>query len=753
MTKARQIRTLSLAALATVIPGTLCAQRDTAGRSEAEARGGQRSPALAVRRATGAMRLDGHLDETDWARADSIVDFRQREPIDGAAASERTVVKVIRDAEAIVIGVRAEDRDMNGLRAAQLRRDADLTADDNVTLLIDSFHDRRTGFVFRTNPNGAMWDGQIAGVDNTNANWNGLWDVAVTRDAGGWTAEFRIPLSTLRFRSGAGATFGFNVRRFISRKNEEVLWQSWGRTQGFLQQLNEGELTGLGVLERARNIELRPYALARAVATSRDSSGARIAEGFADGKLGLDVKSAISPTLTIDATVNTDFAQVEADRQIVNLTRFPLFFPEKREFFLESSGIFDFGTPSRAQLFYSRRIGLDTLGDPVPILGGARLYGRVGAWTLGAIDTRTGGADQANDALVRVKHDLLARSFIGAMAMQRSGPGVHGTERAGGIDVDLPLVVRGFNIEPSFWLAATQTPGVRGTPVAWRYGTDMPNDLFDNFVSLYRIESGYHPRLGFVRRTGIWETTGHINFQPRPGVLGIRRLDLTIPIPTWDIIADERGSVARPRDWQTANFEWRFLGGTFQSGDQFEANLQRFMDAPAEAFEIFRDVSIAPGRYWWTRGELQYSTSPRRPLSVSSQVSWGDFYDGRNTELRLNVAWRGGAHVILGADIDRNDARLAGGRFTAVQTSVRAEYAFDTRADLLLFLQYNNEENRFDIQSRVHWIPALGDELYIVWNSGYATGALARFRFPSRDALSRPLNGAIVIKLVHRLVK
>jgi hypothetical protein len=519
-------------------------QRDTAGHA-----------ALRVARATEALNLQTVAMEAVWSRADSLTDFRQREPLEGAPASERTVVKVVRDGDAVYIAVHAYDRDPAAIRATQLRRDADLSSDDNVTLLIDSFHDRRSAFLFQTNPNGAMWDAQFTGVDILDQNWNGIWDVVVARDSTGWIAIFRIPFSTLRFRSGAGAAFGFNVRRFIRRKNEETLWRGWGRTQGLYQLLAEGDLVGLGILERRRSVALRPYFLARAVAPEHDSVGARLTQGFLGGKGGIDAKMALTPTLTGDLTINTDFAQVEADQQVINLTRFPLFFPEKREFFLESSGIFAFGTEGRAQMFYSRRIGLDTLGVPYPILGGARATGRIGAWTLGVLDARTGGLDQANDAVVRVKRDLLDRSYVGAMLIDRAGPGVGGGQRSGGIDLDFPLVVRGYNVEPSFWIAGSQTSGVGGTPLAWRYGTDFPNDLFDNFVSLYRIDSGYAPPLGFVRRTGIWETTGHIDYMPRPGWLGIRQLDFEAPIPSWDIIADVSNSptaLTDSRTWQTA---------------------------------------------------------------------------------------------------------------------------------------------------------------------------------------------------------
>jgi len=545
---------------------------------------------------------------------------------------------------------------------------------------------------------------------------------------------------------------GFNVNRFIRRHNEEVLWRSYGRAEGLLQLLHEGEVAGLLGLGRGRRLELRPYALARATSNDHDLSGASLGGGDLSAKAGLDAKVAISPTLTADLTANTDFAQVEADSDAINLTRFPLFFPEKREFFLESSGIFDFGTAERAQLFYSRRIGLRE-GEPVPILGGARLYGKAGRWTLGALDARTGRGDEANHLILRVKRDVFARSYIGAIAMDRSGPGVTAAaERALGFDVDLPLVVQGKNLEPSFWIAGTRVPGIPGTPVAWRLATDYPNDLFDNFVSLYRIQSGFSPTLGFVRRTGIWETTGHLDFMPRPNVLGIRQLDLLFPIPSWDIIADESGSLLRSGSWQTAEFELRPLGGTFQSGATFEINVQRFLDAPTDSFQIFRGVSIAPGRYWWTRGELQYFSPPGRTLALGTVMSFGDFYDGSNTEVTLTGTWRGGGHGILGASMTRNAVRLRGASFAADQASGRFEYAFNPRTDLLAFVQYNNEAQRVDFNLRFHWIPVIGDDVFVVWNSGYTTDPLASRRFPNPAVLGRPLNGGLAVKVVHRFV-
>jgi hypothetical protein len=710
----------------------------------------QDSP-IRASRITQAVRLDGHLTESFWSSADSIFEFRQREPAEGAACSERTVVKLVRDQDALYVGVRAYDSDVHGIRATQLRRDADLSSDDDVVLLIDSFHDRRSGFVFRTNPNGAMWDAQFTGVDDVDENWDGIWDVAVSRDSRGWTAEFRIPFRTLRFRSGGNGTFGFNVRRFIRRKNEVALWRGWGRAQGIYRLIYEGEVGGFEDLHRGRDLDLKPYVLGRAIEADHDALGNSLGGGDLTAKAGLDAKFAVTPTVTSDLTVNTDFAQVEVDEQVINLTRLPTFFPEKRDFFLESSSIFDFATPTRVQPFYSRRVGLSDSGEVIPIVAGGRVYGKAGSWVLGFLDAQTGGGTRTNDLVLRVKHDLLDRSYIGAIGVQRLPTG-QGAERVGGVDVDLPLVVGGLNLEPSFWMMGSHTPAAPGVPLAWRFGTDFPNDLFDNFISLYRIDAGFNPTLGFVQRTGIWETTSHIDFMPRPHLLGIRQLDLLFPLPSWDIIADVAGSLFHSRDWETATFEWRPLGGDFQSGAHFEVNVQRFFDAPPDTFAIAPGVPISPGRYWWTRGELQYQMSPSHPLSLGALYSWGDFYGGKDTELDLQGDWRGGGHVILGATLSNSHVTLPSGQFTATLVTGRFEYAFNTRTSFLGFMQYDNQSERMDFNLRFHWIARIGDDLFVVWNSGYTTDDSAPHRFPSFHTLSRPLNGAFVVKAVHRFV-
>ena len=517
------------------------------------------APVIQLRRvAASAVQLDGHLDEIEWSRADSISDLRQRDPTNGAPASERTVIRILATPDALMIGVRAYDASPGEIRATQLRRDADLDVDDHVMLLIDSFRDNRGAFLFGTNPNGARFDAQLDGSEEGNSNWNGIWDVKATRDSLGWTAEFRIPFSTLRYHA-AETTFGFNVARVIRRRNEESLWQSWGRTQGLSLLLNAGEIRGLPPLARGHELELRPYLLGRGEMNGYDLAGNRTTDGGVSAKVGLDAKLAVTPTLTADLTLNTDFAQVESDQQLINLTQFPLYFPEKREFFLESSGLFQFGNTERAQLFYSRRIGR-LGGAEVPISGGARVYGKVGPWALGLLGARTGKGEEATDIVVRAKHDLFDRGYVGMMATQRAAAGGAGAERSAGLDIGVPLIWKEQNVEPSFWAAGTRVPGVRGTATAWHAAVNAPNDMFDLYLSLDRIDRGFQPTLGFVREDGILETSGYLNIMPRPHWRGVRQLDFKV-LPSWEIISDAHGSLLRASDWQRAEFEWRPLRG------------------------------------------------------------------------------------------------------------------------------------------------------------------------------------------------
>lgn len=752
------------AALALVAAGAAGA----AARAQGPAAPPAAPPAVAFTRAP--LRLDGVLDEPAWAAADSVVDFTQRDPVEGAPASERTVVRFVGTAEGLWVGVRAYDRDPAGIRHAQLRRDARLGTDDSFTLMLSPTGDKRTGFLFSVNPNGARYDAEIVSFEGENDEWDGIWDARARITADGWQAELLVPWQTLRYEPGADA-WDVNLQRFIRRKNESALWRAWRRGEGIRFLERAGTLRGLaaagaalpGGLPRRALAELRPYAAATARVADRaydDGAGGRVLRGGALlGDVGLDAKLAPSPTLTLDLTANADFAQAEVDRQIVNLTRFPLFFPEQRPFFTEGAGIFDYGRRRETQLFYSRRIGRAADGAPAPLLAGARLSGRLGRQQVGVIATRTGGDVQATDLVARVRRDVLGRGYVGAMATARDAP--TGSTPAGGVDFNLPYIVRGQNLVLLGNLAADGGP-VPGDPTYARFVVDYPNDHADIAVRVDRVGAGFAPPLGFVQQAGVVRYSGQTELTPRPDAmgplaaplraLGVRRLSFN-PLG-WSYVQRLGGGLSNSR------FVVRPLGAELESGDSFELNLVRVDDAPDEAFELFPGADVPAGRYRWHRAELEVGLSEARPLSGDVTVSVGQFYAGRSWEAEGALRARLQPHLLASVEYQRSAIRLpAGGadgaeraertpplRFAAQTARARVDVAASPRLGTTLFAQWDNESERIALNARLRWTTSPGSDAYLVWNSAWPSdlpGGLSRV--PWR----RPAGGALVAKYVR----
>ncbi|MBI1723788.1 MAG: carbohydrate binding family 9 domain-containing protein [Gemmatimonadetes bacterium] len=694
-------------------------------------------------RASEPIRLDGVLDEPAWLAADSITDFRQQEPEEGAPARERTVVRVLTADAGIYIGLWAY-QDPSRIVRSHLRRDADLEEDDFFAFLFDPQRDHRSAYAFAVNANGSMADGEVKGPEDVALDWNGIWDARALITDDGWVAEIFVPWQTLRYRHRGGA-WGFNVIRGIRHRNEYVLWRSWQRQRGFFYLPEEGTLEGLGELPRRRLVETRPYisstgSLAERVyrAGGTDSVTAASAAAVA---LGLDAKVAVAPTLTLDLTVNTDFAQVEADRQVVNLTRFPLFFPEKRPFFLEASDIFDFGQEERVQLFHSRRIGLASGGTPIPISWGARLTGRAGPERIGLLATRTAGDEDALDLATRFKHDAFTRGYVGGMITAHGGPGVRGARLAGGADFEFPLLVRGQNLIPTALMAWSRDSAGAPARSAWRVFLDYPNDHADHFLAVSRIENGFDPALGFVRQDGIWRHTGALRFFPRPHRWGIRRLLFTVL--QFDINTTLNGEL------DNSSYQVRPFGAQFEGGGEVALTLQRFEEVvppivtPGDSFEIFPGTVVLPGRYEWSRAELSLESSTGRPVQAEVQFSAGDYFSGTATEVESQVTVKVAPHFIGAAEWAVQRIRLATGRFTAQAVSVRLDVAANPRLAGAAFLQWDNESERLAVNARVHWIPRPGSDAYLVWNSAWPTGLGRGIPW------QRPLRGALVGKLVY----
>ena len=697
----------------------------------------QPSP-VRVARTSDALRLDGVPDEPAWLSADSITDFTQQEPAEGRPATERTVVRILSAPRGLYVGLWAYDTRPDAIRHAQLRRDADFDSDDSFSILLDPLHDNRSGLVFTVNPNGAVQDAEVVSFEGDNEEWDGVWDARSRISASGWTAEVFIPWQTLRYRPD-NDRWGANFRRVIRRTNERVLWRAWRRTEGLLYMPAEGTLAGLSALPGRAPAELRPYAATTGAMRERtyrpDGSDSVVALGDATAKVGLDAKVALSGALTLDLTANTDFAQVDVDRQVVNLTRFPLFFPEKRPFFLESSGLFAFGQEGRQQIFYSRRIGLAADGTPIPLVAGARLTGRAGRERIGLLAVRTGGTEDAWDFVARARHDVTATGFVGAMLTTRFVPARGAPSVAGGVDFDVPLLVRGQNLVILGFASAQHDS--TGAPVggAARFGIDYPNDRWDNFIGVNVTGAAYAPPLGFVLESDVIRHTGHVDFFPRPGRWGIRRLHFTFI--EWDITTRLDG----PRSH--AAFVVSPLGGELESGDQFAVTLQRFEDAPNAPFEIFPGDTIAAGHYWYNRAEVSVQSSAGRPVGLDLTASAGAFYAGTGTEVAAALTVRTEPHFITNLEFEQQDVHFLASRFIARSTRLRFDVAASPRLSGTCFVQHDNASRRLGLNVRVHWIPNPGSDLFLVWNSRWPTGLSGGIPW------SRSERGQLTGKLVY----
>lgn len=671
--------------------------------------------------ADGRINVDGSLDEPAWAQAIPATGFRQREPFAGEAATEITEVRILYDDETIFVGVNARDRFPNNIISRILERDRVMETgfnglqfggDDAVAIIFDPFHDHRNGVIFATNPNGAEFDALLTDEGREiNLDWRGVWSVASARTSEGWVAEFAIPLRTLRYPAESSEPWGFNVYRVIRRKNEEVLWHSWSRNnEGFERVSRAGHLHGLGNLPRlSANLEVKPYLLG---GQSRE-----LVDGTFDDHLerdaGVDVKYEVRPGLLLDVTANTDFAQVEADDEQVNLTRFSLFFPEKRDFFLENAGIFEFGwrsffEPPPFLLFFSRQIGIAD-EEVAPVIGGARLTGRVGGQTVGFMNIVTDeafGEPRTNFGVARLKRDVGASSYIGTMITDRRGGGVSNT--AAGIDASFwpssALNVQGF-------AAATTTSEPGGEGLAYRLGLDYQTDRFGITAGHLGITEGATADLGFVTRTNILRNDAFARFTPRPDVLGLRKIDLY-----WNVQAITRTDLVL-QDWQVGPA----VGPEWSSGDGvtfFYIIGQTVLD---ESFDISDDVEIPAGTYPLRQLGWFANSSRNRPLVFSSQGMLQWIYDGTVHSVMSTLDATPSANLAVRLGLTRNLVNVPNGSFDADIVSLRLALALSTKLFANALIQYNDQDDELSANVRFNFIHRPGSDLFVVFNERRGT--------------------------------
>jgi hypothetical protein len=698
---------LGVAASAALLAGELVAPAPAAGQEVAD-------PRLAVaRRVDAAPRIDGRLDDAAWQGAPVVAGFRQREPQAGAESSEPTAVRIVYDQTTLFISADLADSAPDEIRATELRRDNTLETDDTFTVLLDTFHDHRNAFVFRVNPRGTRYDALIRNESRFYyADWDEQWTAAAALTETGWSVEIAIPFKTLRFTSAAEQSWGLNFERVIKRKNELVYWAGWSRDEVFQNVSQAGHLSGLRDIRQAERIRLRPYVVAgvESLAAVADSSGAT---GIGD--VGIDdLKWAVTSTLTADLTVNADFAQAEVDAQQVNLTRFTLFFPEKRQFFIEGAdslrmgvGLLHFGPPP-LELFYSRSIGLSSAGTPIPVNAGGKLSGKVAGFDIGVLNVQTGASGQApgeNFTVGRVRKEVMGRSYIGAIATNRQGGDRDNT--IVGADARFTWFQR-LNV---MGLAARADDRAVGRAQwATQFGVEWRDDLVEAGFNYIDVDPQFNAGVGFVRvRERLTGARG--SFKPRPGRWGVRQFELTPSVVQYH----DSDGVLRSRETQLA------FGTAFESGDRVDIRAESSAERLVRPFPVGPGVVLPPGQYDWNGATLLLRTYNGRRASTIASLTVGDFYDGTKRTLNLQGDLRPGRVVSFGPTYQLNDADLGPGSFVTHLAGLRANVSFSTNVLTSAFVQYNSAGQLAATQVRLNYIFRTIDNLYVVYTDNYFT--------------------------------
>jgi hypothetical protein len=677
---------------------------------------------MRAQRMSSPVRVDGALDEEPWRMAAATTDFVQQDPNVDEPVSEATEVRVLVDDEAIYFGIVCRDADAHGVIARELRRDNAFAGDDHFEILLDTFHDHRNAYHFAINPLGTQYDAFITDEGHdVNTEWNERWWSETQRTAGGWTAEIKIPFTALR--SGRDPdVFGVNFKRYIRRKNESAHWTGWSRDFPFLQVSQAGHLLGVERLKTGLKLRVKPYLLGG----FRDAAGAGSADVTRLSDVGLEtVRFSVTPGLTAELTANTDFAQTEVDEAVINLTRFPLFFPEKREFFLERAGIFEFGLGGRRggtaernlQMFFPRRIGLTDDRVPVPVKGGAKLVGHVAGLDIGLLDVQTGrfeAAPGSNYLVFRGKRNVLARSNVGLFASQRQAAGSDDNRVIGG-DASFTLFK---NTDIQGFLATSTTPGVDGNNRVGRAKYNWFTDRHEIFLEHLYIGPEFKHDVGFVRRTDIQRTDAAYIWQPRPQRWNVRNFVLRNELVyTTDI---QRTLLGREQisQWTTR----------FQSDDATRINTTHTFDRVDRAFEIANGVVVPAGDYRFRDTWLEYEGSGRRVVSGRIRYGGGDFYGGARRYVQIAPAFHPLPLISLEASYEYDDVTLPQGAFATHVVNGRMNFNLSNRWLTTTIAQYDSAASRQVLFFRLNYIFRPGDNIFFVFNQTTEPTSLARER-------------------------
>ncbi len=679
--------------------------------------------------------MDGLLNEASWLQSPPVTEFLQRDPQEGAPASEKTEVRILFDTRNIYFGVLCYDANPDGIRATELRRDDSLGNDDIFELILDTFHDRRNGYLFRINPLGTKYDATVTDDgQTTNQDWDEKWEAKAQIHEQGWSAEIVIPFKSLRFLNSEQLVWGVNFHRAIKRKNEDVFWTAHSRDFEFNEVSRAGNLEGLAEIQ-GFTFRLKPYFITGRSQVVR--RGQKESEYLND--VGIeDAKYLITPQLALDLTVNPDFAQVDVDQAQVNLTRFSRFFPEKREFFQERAGIFQFGSgadygPPDLLLFHSRRIGLSENREETPIWGGLKLTGKQGPLDIGLLNMQTRNSGETpgqNFTVVRVKGNILARSYVGAM-LTRNTAGIGTTgNRAAGVDASFTffrnLNLRGF-------LARTNTAPLEEGKWAGQGLIEWESDRFEVNLEHFSVpkEENFNPEIGFVGREDSKRTVAEFDYQPRPNIDLIRQMEFGT---AFEYISNQESAL----ETRVFELEWE---ARFESGDDLNLQFSRTFDRLLEPFRIRGGLGTVPaGDYEFNEYQLMYRSFQGRKFSGYFSFAAGDFFNGKRTRFGISPQFKPTQNLSFEPGYEWNKISLPGVSFTTQEFNGEVHYSFSqkwlTRTTFLL----DSQDQQYTANFRLNYIFRPGDDLFVVYNETRSYGAGGGLR-----------NRALIVKLTFSL--
>ena len=668
-------------------------------------------PSFKAGQLLGDIQINGLLDESDWDNAPVLDDFLTTEPQEKGIPSSATIVRVIANEKSVIIGIDCKDPNPQQIVRFSKIRDADISNEDHVKVVLDPFLDGQSGYIFAVNAFSARYDALVSDRgESENDDWDAVWEARVAIHAEGWSVEILLPIQSISFKKGL-TNWGFNVERRIQRNQETIRWANVQRDQWFIQTSRAGLLTDLPAFDYGLGLNVRP-----SLVSELNKNGAEASSDF-NVDASLDASQRLSPNVLATVTVNTDFAETEVDTRQTNLTRFPLFFPEKRTFFLEGSDIFEFGfgTGSSTVLpFFSRRIGL-LENNEVPIMAGAKINGRIGKTAFGGLGVRTKSLDtegQVYDAtnmgVMRVRQNVLKESTVGVIASVGDPLNRDGSWMSG---VDFTYQTTRFKGDKNFiagaWALYTDRADLMDDKSAFGFKIDYPNDKWDAAMIYSRIGSQFDPSLGFVPRKGVHFMRVGTTYAPRPDWPWLRQMFNQFFVT---YIRNIDGP------WQsysifTAPINWRL-----ESGDRVEANVRPVGENILQPFEIAEEVIIPEGEYHFMRYRLEAEFAAKRRLNGQATWWFGTFYDGRLDEMELQLNWNPSA--LLGFEFSgiRNIGRLPWGDFEQTLAGLRVR--FNVTADLQLnsYLQYDTVSKTLGINARVHWIFSPLGDVFLVFN-------------------------------------